>query len=272
MTIINNSNRLKQVNLKILSYNIHKGFDWKSQNYFLAEMKQLINSVGADLVFLQEVTGQNAKLKNNGQPDIQFEFLADSIWPHYAYAKNAVYDHGHHGNLILSQYPILSWENINLSTNYFEKRGLLLGLIEIPKNKKRIFAGCLHLNLLHFSRQKQYLMIQKKLQTLNLVERDPLIIAGDFNDWNQKATQVFEGSLGMKDAYKTTHGTFAKTFPAQLPVLSLDRIYVKNLKVKNSQVLSKKKRQQRNAFTNMLYRNKSKALGHNRKRLLAWQG
>ncbi|MBC7742165.1 MAG: EEP domain-containing protein, partial [Bdellovibrionaceae bacterium] len=59
--------------LKILSYNIHKGFDWGKRNYFL-----------------QEVVGQSDKYKEKGLIDTQFEFLADSIWEHYSYARNAL--------------------------------------------------------------------------------------------------------------------------------------------------------------------------------------
>ncbi len=223
--------------LKVLSYNIHKGFDWRSQKYRLSEMKELINSANADLVFVQEVTGLNHKYKKKGLVDIQFEYLADSIWHNYAYAKNAVYDHGHHGNLILSQYPILGWENINLSTNSFEKRGLLLCQIEIPKLKQILYAGCLHLNLLHLSRVKQYKMIQEKILSLNKLYQSYLLIAGDFNDWNQQAVGIFEQSLGMQDAHRQLHGYFAKTFPAFWPLLSLDRIYVKNMKVLDTKVL-----------------------------------
>ena len=222
--------------LKILSYNIHKGFDWKNQNYFLNEIKAFIQNTDADLVFLQEVTGQNDKHRKNGLVDRQFEFLADSIWSQFAYAKNAHYDDGHHGNLVLSKYPIVNWENLNLSTNAFEKRGLLVCQIEIPKLNKKIFAGCVHLDLFHRGRRLQYQMIKNKIASLNLDERTPLLIAGDFNDWNKKATEAFEDDLGMTEAYKKIHKAFARTFPAGLPFLSLDRIYVKNCKILDAKI------------------------------------
>jgi endonuclease/exonuclease/phosphatase family metal-dependent hydrolase len=88
--------------LKVLSYNIHKGFDWNNKNYFLKEIKDFIKTLDVDIVFLQEVVGKNTHLEKSGLIDTQFEFLADELWPHYSYAHNAVYDHGHHGNLILS--------------------------------------------------------------------------------------------------------------------------------------------------------------------------
>lgn len=223
--------------LKVLSYNIHKGYDWKMQNYFLQDMKQLIQSSEADIVFLQEVVGENLHYRRKGLVDSQFEFLADSIWKHYSYAQNALYDHGHHGNLILSRYPIESWENINLSTNTLERRGLLVCKIRISA-EIYVYAACVHLNLLHSGRMRQYQMIKDKISSLNLSDQPPVIIAGDFNDWNKKAHHVFEEELGMTETYKRHHGHLAKTFPAQYPMLSLDRIYVKNLQVREAKVIN----------------------------------
>lgn len=227
--------------LKILSYNIHKGYDRGNKNYFLDEIKQLIKASEADIVFLQEVVGKNDRYKKKGLIDSQFEFLADSIWSHYSYAKNALYDHGHHGNLILSRFPIVSWENVNITTNALEKRGFLVCKIDIPHfNNKHLYVACAHLDLLERGRKVQYQTIKKKILSLDVTAHDPLIIAGDFNDWNKKCTAVFEGDLGMKETHKITHGKFAKTFPASFPVLTLDRIYVKNLNVVKSQVLRQK--------------------------------
>lgn len=226
--------------LKILSYNIHKGYDWKMQNYFLQDMKDLINTSGADIVFLQEVVGKNDIYKKKGLIDSQFEFLADTVWTHYSYAQNSLYDHGHHGNLILSRYPIESWENINLTTNFLEKRGLLVCKIQLPQfNKKSVYAACVHLDLLHYSRKMQYQMIKNKILSLDLSDKHPLVIAGDFNDWNKKSSAIFEDELKMKEAYKETHGCFAKTFPAGFPMLSLDRIYVQNLEVITSHIIER---------------------------------
>jgi endonuclease/exonuclease/phosphatase family metal-dependent hydrolase len=225
--------------LKILSYNIHKGFDWKNQNYFLHEMKDFIRSSHADIVFLQEVVGKNEKYKDRGLIDQQFEFLAEEIWPHFSYGHNAVYDHGHHGNLILSKFPIETFENIDLSTNKWERRGMLLAKIQLPEEKSTIpffYAACSHLNLLHGGRLLQYEMIKEEV--MNRIDNDtPFIIAGDFNDWNKKCADVFEGELQMHEVHKSIHGKFAKTFPAGFPLLSLDRIYVRNAHVKKVKVL-----------------------------------
>lgn len=226
------------MNLKILSYNIHKGFDWKNQNYHLQKMKELIIESKADIVFLQEVVGENTKFRESGLIDTQFEYLADGIWQHYSYGKNAAYDHGHHGNLILSKFPIENFENVNLSTNPLERRGMLVCKINTPL--KTFYAACLHLNLFHSGRSIQYEKIVKHIHMKKDEENIPIIIAGDFNDWNKKSSIYFEKKLGMVEVYKKIHGHYAKSFPAGFPFLSLDRIYVKNFKVINSTVLLQK--------------------------------
>lgn len=237
---------MRPMRIKILSYNIHKGFDWKNRNYYLQEMKELIKSSEAEIVFLQEVVGKNDNFKEKGMVDSQFEFFADELWPHYSYAQNALYDHGHHGNLILSKYPIETFENFNLSVNSFEKRGMLVCKIKIPASEenpveKKIFACCLHLNLFHAGRKKQYEKIREYIseyiEQKSSGEKHPYIIAGDFNDWNQKSFQVFEDVLGMQEVHKEANGNFARTFPSKVPILCLDRIYVKNLQVVSSNVV-----------------------------------
>ncbi len=229
--------------LTLLTYNIHKGFNWKNSSYILHQIKETIHRSGADIAFLQEVVGQNERFQERGMIDRQFEYLADSLWSHFSYAQNAVYDHGHHGNLILSKFPIEKSQNIDLSTNRWEQRGLLMAKILIPslvdeRLKHIVNVGSLHLNLLQSGRQAQYKKMKEYFSHLFTLSDDPYIIAGDFNDWNKKACLYFESDLQMKEAYKACNGRYAKTFPGIFPILSLDRIYVKNLKIQQAHVLS----------------------------------
>ncbi len=225
--------------LKILSFNIHKGMTWNSRLPTLPDLRALIREAGADLVFLQEVHGQNEREQERMHVDFdsQYEFLADEVWHHYCYGKNAVYDHGHHGNVILSKYPISEWHKQDISTNRWEQRGILSAKIDLMTEPKTFLqAYCVHLNLFAKSRVIQYAALEKKI----LSESDPtmpLILAGDFNDWNHHARKTLEQPLQLHDCHKTVHGRYAKTFPSLLPILSLDRIYVRNVKVMNAEAL-----------------------------------
>lgn len=231
--------------IKILSFNIHKGLDWKGIKYTLKDIKTLITDCNVQIAFLQEVRGQNLRLKSKGLIHEQFEFLADSIWPYYSYAQNAVYDHGHHGNLILSQFPLKLIQNFDLSTNRLEKRGMLFCQLTIPERTEHRFehiihVACLHLNLFHGSRMIQYHTVASAVRCVPNVAERPFILAGDFNDWNQKSCDFFEEHLQMIDAHRAVHHKLALTFPSIFPILPLDRIYTKNLKIISAQVLKDK--------------------------------
>jgi endonuclease/exonuclease/phosphatase family metal-dependent hydrolase len=224
--------------LRVLTYNMHKGFCFYSRQYVLAELREAVRSVNADLVFLQEVMGVHPP-KWQGEHDIdsQFEFLADEIWSHYAYGKNAIYSEGHHGNAILSKYPIVKYDNINVSTNPLEKRGLLHAQIEIPGLAERLHLICLHLDLLERGRKQQMLNLIHRVNH-EVSPAAPLIVAGDFNDWMQKFSDPLGEKLGMSESGVLYTGQHAPTFPSWKPFLALDRVYVRSFKIHDYQVLS----------------------------------
>jgi len=132
-------------NFKVLTLNIHKGFSTGNRRFTLEKIRQCLRDSGANLVFLQEVTGENSRQQqtvSNWPAQNQFEFLADSVWSHYAYGKNAIYQHGHHGNAILSELPIAEFNNIDVSLRRFSQRGMLHGILE-----NEIHLLCVHLGL-----------------------------------------------------------------------------------------------------------------------------
>lgn len=220
--------------IKLVSYNIHKGFDPLNQKFILEDIRELIRKTHADIVCLQEVVGRNEKLNDRGHIDNQIEFLADEFWSHYSYAKNAVYDHGHHGNLVLSKYPIDEFKNLDLSTNKYEQRGLLVCKLRLPDVDKKLTVMTTHLNLTHKGRAQQYGEIRNEL---NHHGGEPILLAGDFNDWNKRASTLLEGALGFEETHKKVKGAYAKTFPAFYPFLPLDRIYARNLNILDARVL-----------------------------------
>lgn len=220
--------------LKLITYNIHKGFSFRNTHLVLDLIKQSLRETQADLVFLQEVVGENQRHQNDYESwpkSAQFEYLADEVWAHYAYGKNAVYLDGHHGNAILSKYPIEFFQNIDLSTNPLEQRGLLHAQIHLPDQNLYLDLFNTHLNLMHRERKKQAQKISSFIQK-ELSSSRSFILAGDFNDWNQKLSREFEQGLGTEEAFRVARGAYAKSFPSFLPLLRLDRVYFRGLKVK----------------------------------------
>jgi endonuclease/exonuclease/phosphatase family metal-dependent hydrolase len=215
--------------LRILSYNIHKGFTIGNRDFILEQIRLALREMNADILFLQEVLGDHQDTKcriPDWKTAIQFEYLADTVWPHFAYGKNAVYPEGHHGNAILSKYPIVDWTNHVISTNRFEHRGLLKAKVQIPETGKEIVLANAHLNLLQSGRDLQAEMIIKHMRA---DEGLPFILVGDFNDWNKKISPKIEKDLGAKEVFKFLHGKYPPTFPSFMPTLSLDRFFVHSL-------------------------------------------
>jgi endonuclease/exonuclease/phosphatase family metal-dependent hydrolase len=66
----------------------------------------------------------------------------------------------------------------------------------------------------------------------------PVVFAGDFNDWNQKASRNLFDIAHFHDAYKTIHGDYARSFPSFYPWFKLDRIYTKGIQIKSAEVLT----------------------------------
>lgn len=226
--------------MKILSYNIHKGFSFANRRFVLKRMREVLEIVDADVVFLQEVVGQHddhARDVDGWPAASQFEYLADRLWPHHAYGRNAVYDEGHHGNAILSKHDLVEWENIDISTNPFERRGLLHGIVHPPGMAKPLHLMCLHFDLHEYGRRRQ---VERLIDRIAAAVPDgcPVIIAGDFNDWRQRAGRIIEARLGMREAYKVVHGACARSFPSWFPFLRLDRIYLRGLEPVTAECLS----------------------------------
>ncbi|PTQ84837.1 endonuclease/exonuclease/phosphatase family protein [Nitrosomonas ureae] len=221
------------ISLKVLTYNIHKGFSATNLRFILHEIKNSLRHIDADIVFLQEVHGER-RISNqrfdNWPNTQQFEFLADQVWHHYAYGKNAIYNSGHHGNAILSKYPIIEWDNINVSMLRSASRSLLHGVIHIPETDQKIHIICIHFGLFGRERKRQLSALVKRIST-HVSASEPLIIAGDFNDWREQAEHYLHRDLGVKEVFKITRGAYARTFPAWMPVLSMDRIYYRGLDI-----------------------------------------
>lgn len=229
---------------RLLSYNIHKGF-CLFQNFTLPAIKRAIQDTNVDFCLLQEVVGDNTPFRQkikDWPTEPQFEFLADSVWPHFKYGKNAVFPDRHHGNAILSKYPIQSSHNLNISTNRFEQRGLLHCSIEIPAEipgQNGLILNLLntHLNLMHGARLKQTERIIQWIEQ-NIDPQSPTLLAGDFNDWQGALSSHFHNRLSLHECFLSSRGGHAKTFPSHLPILSLDRVYSRAVRITSQETLT----------------------------------
>ncbi len=226
--------------IRVLTVNTHKGFTTFNRRFILPELREAVRAVSADIVFLQEVHGTHEKhaVRFHDWPKMsQYEFLADSIWTDFAYGRNAVYPDGDHGNALLSKFPILRYENLDVSIAGPERRGLLHSVVEVPGHGE-LHAICVHLGLREAHRQEQLRLLCDLLG--GLPSGAPVVVAGDFNDWRLKATAPLSRCAGLYEVFEKTHGELARSFPARWPLLRLDRIYVRNVEARQARILGNK--------------------------------
>jgi len=237
---------MKSLKIRVATYNIHKGVTTFGRRSRLTELRMALHRIDADLVFLQEVQERNERVARASQ----LEALAGSGYEHRAYGVNAVYPHGHHGNAILSRWSIEHFANHDISDHMLERRGMLHAVARLPGAGGRgIHLICAHFGLTKRSRMRQAEWVAR------FIEREipfsaPLILAGDFNDWQRGVDLQLRQRLGMREVFDDMTATawlerllawrrpvrVARTFPSLVPFLTLDRIYVRGLRARRSLV------------------------------------
>lgn len=221
----------KLQSISLMTYNIHKGFGVGAVRFLLPEMRKAIIGLNPDFVFLQEVQGRHKRREKRIESwpeEPQFAYIAENIWPHYIYAKNAVYQSGDHGNAILSKYPFDRFENINLSNVNRASRGILH--TQLTLNNRTIHLLCVHLGLFKAERAEQCRALMQRIKDV-VPHNEPLIMAGDFNDWRTVISQPLFDDLGVEEAFVAVEGHHARSFPAIKPALCVDRVYFRGMKV-----------------------------------------
>lgn len=228
--------------ITVTSYNMHKGMSALNRKVQLDSMAEALQSLNSDVLFLQEVQGQHLTRSSKlaDFPDLpHYDVLGERLSFNRSYGKNAVFPQRHHGNAILSHLPIETRNNLNISVNKLEQRGVLHCEVlpegwDIP-----LVCLCAHLNLREPDRAKQYQAIFEYVSR-HIDAESPLIIAGDFNDWRQKSSLSLGKALNLEEVFVDAAGKRPKTFPARMPLLSLDRIYTRNLDIIDTQIHNNK--------------------------------
>lgn len=228
--------------ITLATYNIHKGLSPLNRKLVIHEVREKLHSLDADVLLLQEVQGLHASRREKfaDWPDLpQHEHIAEGRYHDIVYGLNADNSHGHHGNAILSAFPVVNWTNRNVSHHRFERRGHLMARLQVPGWATPLTCVCVHLGLLQRSRVMQIERLADMLAE-SVPADEPIIVAGDFNDWRARKSGIskrLRDAVGLHEAFETLHGKPARTFPAIMPMLTLDRIYVRGLKVESAQRL-----------------------------------
>jgi len=260
--------------IRVISYNIHKGRSATGSRESLADLRLGLYGLRPDLLFLQEVQGRN---EMRSSLHAQHESLSAALGMEAAYGCNAVRPRTDHGNALLTRFPILHQENLDISDHRLEQRGLLHVVIDM--DGRPVHCLVVHLGLFGGGRSRQIAALVERIR-LWVPDDEPLLIAGDFNDWKNQLAPLFVRQLQLYEVFavaphsgiavpayggpihrirstlrraRPTAGQRAvhelghqgaarltpppRTFPAAFPWLRLDRIYQRGFAVRQAQVL-----------------------------------
>ncbi len=223
--------------LRLVTYNIHKCIGGIDRRFAPERVRDVLDHYQPDLVFLQEVDADAERSRFHRLSDLLGDMLGlrhRSWFPNVTLRRG-----GQYGNAILSRFPIVFHENIDVSTTRLESRGLLHAVIDWEDDGRRtpLHAICVHLGLREVDRRSQLERLCARIRS-HVPEGEPLVIGGDFNDWRLRATPILMDRLEASEAYFRLHGEHARTFPVWLPALRLDRIYCRGLEIQSASCLT----------------------------------
>lgn len=198
--------------LRIGSYNVHRcvGSDFRRDT---ARVAGVIRELGCDTVGLQEVDS----LHSIGEHAPQLEHLAAATGMQAIPAWTMTHPGGHYGNALLTRREVRSVQRHDLSYSRFEPRSVL--------HVELVVAGCpahvflTHLGLLSIERRNQ---VERLRRLMRAVPHDQtIVLLGDMNEWlpSRVLLRWLHEDLGASPV--------ARTFPVWLPLLALDRMWVR---------------------------------------------
>lgn len=181
--------------IRVVSYNIHKGRSATGSRESLSDLRLGLYGLRPDLLFLQEVQGRN---ELHSQLHAQHESLGAALCMNTAYGCNAVRAQTDHGNALLSRFPILEHENQDISDHKLEQRGLLHALVKIGDTQ--VHCIVVHLGLFAGGRSRQVGALVERIKRM-VPDDEPVLVAGDFNDWNNRLAPLFVQQLNLYEVF-----------------------------------------------------------------------
>ncbi len=221
---------MTEQHLRVLTYNIRKGKGANGRsNVAMSELGKALRGHPIDLLLCQEVF----HCARTG--DSQSGHLAQELGLESYYGANKFREIGHHGNTTLTRLRVLHFQNHDISTNRIERRGALYVRVRLGKTTVHVFN--VHLGLNQWQRAEQVRKVGE-IMAEQCGQSEPVLLAGDFNDWNEKLEGAIVGKLGFSNAFSGKPAKSTRTWHARRPVFSLDRIYVRNLQPHSAERLS----------------------------------
>jgi endonuclease/exonuclease/phosphatase family metal-dependent hydrolase len=164
-----------------------------------------------DVVALQEVDSRRGR-KAREHP---FTALRSAFGEHSVEAKSIIGADGEYGQILISRWPLSDIHIHDISFPRCEPRRVIEAEVHSPHGVFRMIAT--HLGLSFKERRQQARTLIECATRSDAVT----VMAGDFNDW------VWRGSVQNQIMNVLPARTWLRTFPSFLPMIRLDRIYVR---------------------------------------------
>ncbi len=209
--------------VRVVSYNIHKCIGGMDRRYRPDRIVSVLEHHRPDVVLLQEVDAHAARSRRDRQVDV----LADRLgFRHRSYYGTVpVRGGGEYGNAILSRFPIIDSQKIDLTIAFKKARSALHVRLRVrlPSGQSRtLHVYDLHLGLSGFERKLQLRRFFDSHPFSGLHARAPIVVGGDLNDlWSTLGPKLL-GPAGFRTGPRPI-----ATFPAYAPLRPLDGIYVR---------------------------------------------
>jgi endonuclease/exonuclease/phosphatase family metal-dependent hydrolase len=193
--------------LVVASYNVHAfvGNDGRRDALRIAAV---LDELGADVVALQEV---RCSRDDRSALELLARRLGASVVRGLVMDRR---DEGH-GNAVLSRLPLGRLEQLDLSVHGHEPRGAIDVTLETGVEPLRLIATHLGIGV-----RERRLQVRRLVHALARREPGAVVLLGDMNEWVRGVGAL----LPLHRTLGRTPGP--RTFPASLPLFSLDRIWV----------------------------------------------
>lgn len=198
--------------LRVASYNVH-GCVGGDGRLDVERVARVIDELEADAVGLQEVYAGGGP----GAP--QLEELARLTGMQAVAGVTLRRDQGDYGNaLLLRSARLLETRRRDLSVPPHEPRGALAA--DVAWQRRRLHLVVVHLGLRAAERRRQGRELMRWLEAPLQRSGLPTLLLGDLNEWRPWLRALRGSPARLRPAPRV------RSFPARLPLLPLDRMYV----------------------------------------------